>query len=235
MAIRAEASVKTIIANESGAFPEKERKAVFQKKEEKMMSANFTWWYTDARVDDDFVNPFSKIIFLDIDGVLNTAPYVETEEQKVERSKVQLLKSIVDQTGADIILSSSWKWGYRDFVENGYKHKDAAYRLLYDRLAEVGLEIKGIIPISQESGVDKCPLEIREWLSRYHDIFSYVILDDSVSYSWGFLQRNVVTTLTYHPDAKPLYRFQSGLTEEHVRKAVSILNEKGAYNVDDVR
>lgn len=46
-----------------------------------------------------------KIIFLDIDGVLN----YENSKSKVEEEKVKLLKEIVDKTGAEIVLSSDWR------------------------------------------------------------------------------------------------------------------------------
>ena len=65
----------------------------------------------------------SKIIFLDIDGVLNTErqhdrcveaglAYVDNFGYAFDPVSVANLKRIVDETGADIVISSSWKfWG----------------------------------------------------------------------------------------------------------------------------
>ena len=60
-----------------------------------------------------------KVIFLDIDGVLNTSQtfigihneYIEKGIRRIEidLNRLKLLKRIVDQTGAVIVLSSSWK------------------------------------------------------------------------------------------------------------------------------
>ncbi len=54
-----------------------------------------------------------KIIFLDFDGVLNSKQYhSERDIQKCEFldiSRLNLIKKIVDATGAEIVLSTSWK------------------------------------------------------------------------------------------------------------------------------
>lgn len=59
-----------------------------------------------------------KVIFLDIDGVLNTAETydrIEEEYQKTGIKKIEIdefrlkyLKRIIDETGAYVVLSSSW-------------------------------------------------------------------------------------------------------------------------------
>jgi len=67
---------------------------------------------------------FETVIFLDVDGVLNcetSKSYVITENRKVltgiDKDKVKRLASIVAATGADIVLTSSWKNGW--FQSNG--------------------------------------------------------------------------------------------------------------------
>ena len=62
-----------------------------------------------------------KIIFLDFDGVLNTEYYHELlqfqEEQRQDEHgaffdprAVRQLKRVIDATGADIVVESSWKY-----------------------------------------------------------------------------------------------------------------------------
>ena len=195
------------------------------------MKTDLFAWYTKEKVDLEFENPYRKILFLDIDGVLNVEEEVFDTGKIIEMEKVKLLKSIVDQTGANIILSSSWKIGYKNYVDAGYKHENPDFGLLHDSLASLNLAIDGITPISHVTGVEAKPLEIREWLRKFHSIFSYVILDDSTTCQWGYLQRNVVTTLTYYPDEPITRQYKSGLTEEHVKKAVAVLNDEGAYHI----
>lgn len=55
-----------------------------------------------------------KIIFLDIDGVLNSADHLDHTKHcngysDISPKKVKLLKKIVDRTGAEIVLSSTWR------------------------------------------------------------------------------------------------------------------------------
>ncbi len=51
-----------------------------------------------------------KIIFLDIDGVLNSRTYDRkrnwNEQTDIDESRLPLVKEIVDSTGAEIVLSS---------------------------------------------------------------------------------------------------------------------------------
>ena len=54
-----------------------------------------------------------KVIFLDIDGVLNSRAYDRKrnwdELTNIDESRLPLVKNIVDETGARIVLSSTWK------------------------------------------------------------------------------------------------------------------------------
>ena len=63
-----------------------------------------------------------KVIFLDIDGVLNTYQtfidiYLEYKKTKIRRleidgDKVSLLSEIINLTGSKIVLSSSWRHSF---------------------------------------------------------------------------------------------------------------------------
>ena len=71
-----------------------------------------------------------KIIFLDFDGVMDTSYYdfVLAREGKPSSDAygpifdpkcVDYLRRIIDQTGASIVVSSTWKWlmNYKDILE----------------------------------------------------------------------------------------------------------------------
>ena len=60
-----------------------------------------------------------KIIFLDIDGVLNSVKYDRERTEKdgnIDETRMVLLKELVDGTNAEIVLSSSWRkhWSIDD-------------------------------------------------------------------------------------------------------------------------
>ena len=62
-----------------------------------------------------------KVIFLDIDGVLNSLDCKEKIEGYlfVEDKKIALLKELIDATGAKIVLSSTWRrgWYCKEYIE----------------------------------------------------------------------------------------------------------------------
>lgn len=173
--------------------------------------------------------PFYKVVFWDIDGVLNDEGEEYEKGVVIDSNMVACLKYIVDQTGADIILSSSWKKAYYSFIKDGFETSDGHLIVLHEQFAKAGLEVSGITPFSFERGCEARPYEIIEWLRTYKDIFSFVILDDDTFWKWGFLQRNVVTTQRYDASRRENDRYVKGLTMEHAYKAVAILNEQGAF------
>ena len=50
----------------------------------------------------------NKIVFLDVDGVLHSI-FARTESQLFRSDCLKRLKKIIEQTGAKIVLSSSWR------------------------------------------------------------------------------------------------------------------------------
>ena len=82
-----------------------------------------------------------KVIFLDVDGVLNSQQLFEKCEDdqliSVDEDNIKNLKTIVDATGAKIVLSSSWRYGWAE-------HSDAVQdwcQILVDILAKYDLKI----------------------------------------------------------------------------------------------
>lgn len=117
-----------------------------------------------------------KIIFLDFDGVMDTAYYdhVLAKEGKpgndeygiiFDPNSVKNLKYIIDHTGADIVVTSSWKYlmNYQDFL-NMWKARE-----LPGFVTDVTPNIHG----SRCRGD-----EIDAWLKDCKSQCQYVILDD---------------------------------------------------------
>ena len=111
-----------------------------------------------------------KVIFLDIDGVLNSDEYMNKVkklhlqgiESAVDINKIKLLKEAVDKTKAKVVLTSSWRYTRKaQFVK--------------DLLANYGIHADSTPFISNKRG-----LEIKKWLLDNPDVDDYVILDDEI-------------------------------------------------------
>ena len=154
-----------------------------------------------------------KIIFLDIDGVLNSDRYeasrVEDNDYNyIDLSRVRLLADIVTATDAKIVLSSSWRVDWdKSFHLCG---NDGKY--INECLAAYGIGVMDKTPfISFFTDRRK---EILSWLSRHPgEVESFVILDD-INYGWEELNARVVIT-------NPMGH---GLEEEHVKKVLDVLS-----------
>lgn len=154
-----------------------------------------------------------KVIFLDIDGVLNSVRYdrerTPENDNNIDETRLPLLKQVVDQTGARIVLSSSWRrhWNREDCL------CDEAGRKINDSFRRYGLEIMDKTP--RNSARDRAK-EIYAWLESCEDqVEAFVIIDDMLG-GWGDLADHLVKTSAY---------VGRGLEEEHVRLAVKKLNE----------
>ena len=177
-----------------------------------------------------------KIIFLDVDGVLNRDGKDENGNyEHVNAGMVKELRYITEKTGAIIIMSSSWR-RHIDSMVGGEKNTEECYDILTDYFLREKLVISGLTPYGGMQGGITRPLEILTWLAKYPDIDSFVILDDEVLWDWGFLKRNVVTTLTpltaeesaeiEKREGYCLRETKSGLTRKLADRAVEILMRK---------
>jgi hypothetical protein len=168
-----------------------------------------------------------KIIFLDIDGVLNPIHYMTAigkmwkasfEEIKSHDEFGQFffyqncdaLKKIVDETGAKIVISSTWRMSGLEEMRRLWKNRNLSG------------EIIGITPTEQE--VVKCGeaefydmvcrgMEISHWIKHNNFTGNYVIIDDTPDMLKNqepfFIKTNEYV----------------GLTNKDAIKAISILNK----------
>ena len=163
-----------------------------------------------------------KVIFLDVDGVLNK----NTDGSLIEDEFVERLAKIVKAAKADIILSSSWRYSYAKHIENNlYSCKYS--ELLISMLKKHGLQIAGTTPLTHGSwGVHTRPFEVRTWLSNRDTIRRFVILDDDF-WIWNWLEDFVVCTTHEEKSADPYphgKKYTYGLTDSDAEKAIEILN-----------
>ena len=153
-----------------------------------------------------------KIVFLDIDGVLNNSTTLDSVFGCVgiDDVLVERLKKIVETTEAEIFLVSSWKYGwYKDAEQK--QNQDIFANHLDAKLYQHGLKITDKVE-SDGDTLDERGKRIKGFLQT-SKVKNFVILDDIVFdyISEGF-EDNLV--LTYS---------KFGLTEEDVKKAIEIL------------
>lgn len=103
-----------------------------------------------------------KVLFLDIDGVVNCQTTKERIGSTIgiEPVKMALIKRIVKQTGCVVVLSSSWRL-YPPDLAHVREHID-----LYD-----------VTP--DKRGLTDRGCEVKEWMDNHPDVTAYAILDDS--------------------------------------------------------
>lgn len=142
-----------------------------------------------------------KVIFLDIDGVMNH----EKSEEDMDGNCLYELKQIVDATGAKIVLTSSWKMYFLRGDENPVK--------LYfeNRLKTYGMEIYDVAP---HIGNSKRADEIKLWLKQHKQFKSYLILDDCMFPGFAKMKDHICLT-----DWST-----GGLTRQYRERAIDILN-----------
>ena len=119
-----------------------------------------------------------KVIFLDIDGVLNTpssenrcGEYIGIDDDKVER-----LKQIVEKTKAEIVLISTWKKYWR----KEWKLKplqDYSANYLDEKLAKQGLKAIDKTKDKADGRYLSRGESILEYVYR-NNVENYIILDD---------------------------------------------------------
>ena len=155
-----------------------------------------------------------KIIFLDVDGVLNTSKTTRRLDccnkfTFVDTRKVLRLRDIVERTGAQLVLSSTWRFGA----------DPKAFWLEREALRELVAEFRRV----------RCPLwfdttpylpatkrwqEINAWLIL-HNVEDFIILDD-----WGEEEFRPMMDRLVKCDPR------KGLTKERAELAIQMLGEK---------
>ena len=171
-----------------------------------------------------------KIIFLDIDGVLNSFQtfreiYYEWQLTGVRRVaidpvKVSLLKEIVDNTDAKIVLSSSWRT-LGKMKKGKLVTKNQNLHDLIEILNNNGLEIFDITPRCRSGNREE---EIRKWLEN-KEVENYIVIDDDTFDLQGIESNKLVKTYFIKTDGNGEGIAElSGLTPTHVEEAIAKLN-----------
>ena len=160
-----------------------------------------------------------KIIFLDIDGVLNANNPSSKSHYKlfsgIDSDKLKQLARIVQQTDAKIVLTSSWKTNWRPALAP-YKHEPgtaAHTRYLNNHLQKQNITI---FDVTRERNHDYRGGGIRKWLDQHPEVTSWVVLDDEVYIDYK--ETHILPSLVQIDT-------NNGLTFEKANLAIQMLNK----------
>jgi len=204
-----------------------------------------------------------KVIFLDIDGVLNSDtdffelqkfghPVNEIKGSKViNRGHLALLQQIIEDTDAKIVLSSTWRMHYS---------LDDMHEMFAARDFELGREVFHDITPQLSRGFSDNHYrhrgaEIRDYLDAHPEIEKFVILDDKDDpivniphryddhLEWdqrkpyqSFIKADFSLSVSDDPCANFIHtNYLSGLTKLEMRRTIQILglNEEAQKRQDE--
>ena len=155
-----------------------------------------------------------KVIFLDIDGVLNEEKSCSRccGYKGIDDKKVENLAKIVKQTNAEIVLISTWK--------DDWRKTDKAHQGMMANYLDRKLKKQGLRVYDKTESVDKASgmhFSRGEGILQYladNKVEKFVILDDyQFDYDSCGLSDYYIKTDAYN----------GGLTEELVGRAIQIL------------
>lgn len=156
----------------------------------------------------------ARVLFLDFDGVLNSMRYFERvtgqrdgitlaafTRSQFDPEAVERLNKLLDQTGAAVVVSSSWRLAYKRTQ-------------LCDLLNEVGFRGK-VLGMTPNLMTDTRAKEIAAWLGEHRKkVGAFAIVDDDHTAGVGFAPQFVHTT------------FAEGLTDEAAERLAAILTRE---------
>lgn len=151
-----------------------------------------------------------KVIFLDIDGVLNndeTEEYTPEGYLGIDDILLARLKKIVENTQAKIVLTTSWK-DYWDKDETNCK-KDGLY--INEKFKKFGLKV---YDKTIDGGFDRGK-GINKYLEDHKEVTNFLIIDDYMFKD--FARYDYVKNMIY-TDA------EDGLSTSDAIEAINILN-----------
>ena len=162
------------------------------------------------------------IIFLDIDGVLNTEQWHLNEGQNAPQDQygdafdpeaVANLALIIAETGAEIVLSSTWKCFGLDGIKEMWKDRGLPGKVVGITPNTISDEILLKVNLEEvEAGFLK-GYEIKEWLSKDGEqVQNYAIIDDVEGFLPEQKSHLVLVNATF------------GLRKKDAEKTIKVLN-----------
>lgn len=149
---------------------------------------------------------FSESNFLDFDGVINDLD----KNCLVNEKYVSVLKRIIDETNAYVVVSSARKNEF--MADSKIKHTESfCYNVFELSLKNLGIEIYDYTPFVDVDRMVRREAEIEAYLVNHPEISQFVILDDEC-------------VLMKFENHQVFIEYANGLQEEHIVPAIAILN-----------
>lgn len=159
---------------------------------------------------------YNKLIFLDFDGVITTYK----SKWNIDNEKCEMIKYICDNTGAKIVISSSWRY---TTLENTILKNHLEDWLLKDYC--IGVTKRCNMNYTEDCStswfIPRRGMEIDEFINRYikenniSEEIHYVIIDDDVFDLLYNQRKHIIKT-----------HWKFGISKSNVKKAINILNKK---------
>jgi hypothetical protein len=161
-----------------------------------------------------------KIIFLDIDGVLNV--YCENRDKygcTFHKHFEDNLKWIIDETNAKIVISSSWRSSSLQVMQEMWEYRNLPGEVIDITPNENDVVNQGICDFYDQVIRG---MEIQLWLDKNKDITSYCIIDDDNDFLLNQLANFVQTS--NNKDHEDCVDIGYGLTRKCAERVIKILN-----------
>lgn len=153
------------------------------------------------------IKTVEKLIFLDIDGVLNNhVCHPKLKFCSINKGCATIFNEILEETGAKFVLSSAWRynvWGGGMTIEG---LKNLFYSHWIDASRLIGITRKDISPYRSDRGQ-----QITEWISENRFAGKYIVIDDM----------DLEITQCGHPFFQT--NWETGLTCQDKRKIIQLL------------
>jgi hypothetical protein len=113
-----------------------------------------------------------KVLFLDVDGVLNSKLYYKNSfnpnenHSRFDAYSVFLIKQLIEEFSLKIVITSTWRAGMVDKLMSELKRNELLTYLHKDSFTPV-------IRLAQRGE------EIKAWLAKHPEITEFVIIDDN--------------------------------------------------------
>ncbi|MDE2233374.1 MAG: hypothetical protein KGJ90_04670 [Patescibacteria group bacterium] len=136
-----------------------------------------------------------QVIFLDIDGVLNSSLTLKTlrnNKTGMDKGLVAIFNDIVERTGAKVVLSSTWR--IFPYWRSAMKIGGVRAQFL-DKTAYIPGQTRGY--------------EVKRWLKKHPEVEKYAILDDDDD---------------FYP-YQPLFRVKDGLDVKTAEEVIKYLHD----------
>lgn len=143
-----------------------------------------------------------KIIFLDIDGVLNNK-ISAAQGVHLQPSKVIKVRDLCIATGALVVITSTWRIR-------------ADLKMLKELLWATGFswEVHRIVGVTPNHYKGHRGSEIEMYITQHPEVGKYIIIDDDTDF-FDYQKKFFVQT-----------HWATGIMDEHVKKAIELLGRK---------